>query len=60
VDIEVGVVTPVRTWYRLFTRAWDELEQRYGSFYLDGPYSSTMAAFIRRRGIEPDRHDPLD
>jgi hypothetical protein len=41
----------------LFTQAWLELEQRYGKFHLEGPYSPAIQAFIRSHPIEPHRLD---
>ncbi|MEU6265553.1 hypothetical protein [Saccharopolyspora shandongensis] len=35
--------------------AWDELEDLFGLFLIDGPYSAAMNAIIRRRGIPKDR-----
>ncbi|GAA2535133.1 hypothetical protein [Winogradskya humida] len=42
----------------LFDDAWNELEQRYGLFFVEGPYSPAMGAFFRRRGIAESRFDP--
>lgn len=43
-----------------FADTWNELERRYGEFYVEGPYSPMMEAFIRKYGIRPDRHDRFD
>jgi hypothetical protein len=39
----------------LFRQAWSELEELYGRFHIDGPYSASMSAFIRSEGIDTDR-----
>ncbi|MFI2486853.1 hypothetical protein ACH47X_08085 [Promicromonospora kroppenstedtii] len=38
-----------------FALAWDQLEERYGDFYVEGPYSQAMYAFMKHRGISPSR-----
>jgi hypothetical protein len=42
----------------LFDEAWSELEQRYGLFSIEGPYSPAMGSFFRRRGVSETRFDP--
>ena len=46
----------------LFSIVWDALEAQYGAFYIQGPYSAAMRAFMTRRGIDPSRYasGPLD
>ena len=42
----------------LFDEAWGELERLYGLFFVEGPYTPAMGAFLRRRGIPESRFDP--
>jgi hypothetical protein len=39
----------------LFRRAWGELEQLYGRFHVEGPYSASMSAFLRNEEVDPGR-----
>lgn len=39
----------------LFRRAWGELEQVYGLFHVDGPYSASLSAFFRAEEIDLGR-----
>jgi protein-L-isoaspartate(D-aspartate) O-methyltransferase len=40
----------------LFSVVWDALEAQYGEFYVEGPYSAAMRAFMTRRGVDPSRY----
>lgn len=39
----------------LFRQAWNEMEQLYGLFHIDGPYSASMSTFLQARQIDPNR-----
>ena len=43
-----------------FTLAWDQLEERYGDFFVEGPYSRAMYTFMKHRGLAPSRFSPGD
>lgn len=40
----------------LFSVVWDALEAQFGAFYIEGPYSAAMRAFMTHRGIDPSRY----
>lgn len=42
----------------LFRQAWNEMEQLYGLFHIDGPYSASMSTFLRARQIHPVEPSP--
>ncbi|MDR7381210.1 hypothetical protein J2S48_000725 [Promicromonospora iranensis] len=42
----------------LLDLAWDELEERFGEFAIEAPYSGAMRRFFDRRGVQPPRIDP--
>ena len=44
----------------LLDQAWDELEERYGDFAIEAPYSGAMRRFFDRRGVHPPRIEPED
>ncbi|WP_327074510.1 hypothetical protein OG196_32275 [Kitasatospora purpeofusca] len=45
----------------LMDAIWIDLENRYGQFHIDGPYSRAMLAFLRRRNIPTERlNRPLE
>lgn len=41
-----------------FALAWHQLEERYSDFFVEGPYSQAMYAFMKHRGIAPSRFSP--
>ena len=44
----------------LLDDAWDELEERYGEFAIEAPYSGAMTRFFKRRGVQPPRTETGD